>query len=147
MAESSAWSTLRKNLDGSKQRFEDKLAAGIPDTNWKSAELDCDVWLEGKHLKDWPVRPTTPVRVGLRKEQALWLKLRKRVGGKCFVWVRVPRRTSGAGGRAGQPSGWYLFDGGFDKLRDGMPFDEFDMHGEYFATCGAMVAHIKETLK
>lgn len=137
MSESSAWGTLRKHLKKEMpgidiQRLEDKLAAGIPDTNICWRTMEC--WLEGKKVKDFPARDTTLVKVGLKLEQYRWLCARKDAGGCCYVWVRAP-------------SGWWLFSEKEDFLRllEGIPKKEF-VHLPHYDKAGEMVRYIRSNL-
>lgn len=90
--EASLWRYIRDGM-GSRwhaQRHEDRLSAGVPDVSFA---LDgVDGWLELKVLSRWPTRPETPVRLGLRADQALWLRDRAKVGGgRCWVLGQVGR--------------------------------------------------------
>jgi hypothetical protein len=104
MGEHNATRTLRSHLESMGafvQRFEDKLSPGIPDT---MACLDgVDVWLEGKFVKELPVRQSTLVRFGSKGEPRLahqrnWHRSYQKAGGLSFIWVRV------------RDGGWYLFE-------------------------------------
>lgn len=115
MSEQSATQTIRSHLARAGahiQRIEDKLTPGVPDMNFKIPDLP-ECWLEGKFLRSLPKRDATPVRVGLKTEQALWLEERKLRGGKVFVWVRI------------LDTGWWLFDDRFRELQDGIPTSQF----------------------
>lgn len=133
-SEDSAWATLRANFAERQchiQRFEDKLAHGIPDSNicYQGREF----WLEGKFLRSYPKRVTTRVQIGLRPDQCNWLTARKRAGGVCVVWVREQR-------------GWRYVTDNFNDLRDGIPLREWnqDFIGPVFKTSSAMVDDLLE---
>lgn len=139
MSESSAWQTLRKHLKRELpgvdiQRLEDKLAAGIPDTNICWRTMEC--WLEGKAVKGLPAKDATLVRVGLKVEQYRWLCERIDAGGCCHVWVRV------------NPGGWWLFSEKTDFLRliDGIPKKEF-LALPHYNTAGEMVRYLRSRLR
>jgi hypothetical protein len=116
VSEQAATSTLRKTFvdryGAHVQRFEDKMTAGIPDMNVKVPGCH-ELWLEGKYLKDFPKRETTPVKCGLRPDQALWLNERAHRGGAAFCWVRV------------RDERWYLFSDDFFRVRDGIALHEW----------------------
>jgi hypothetical protein len=115
MSESSATATLRAHLKASGshvQRFEDKLSPGIPDT--MAVISGFPVFLEGKFVKDLPVRDDTLVRFGAKGEPRLthqrnWLVAHRKAGGLSFWWIRV------------RDGGWYLFEDKFDWIVDGVP--------------------------
>ena len=90
MSEASAWATLRGHLKGPGvhiQRIEDSMSAGIPDCY--VMHKGKGVWIEGKFLKALPKLPPTPLRIGLRPEQATWLENEHAAGGRAGVWIRV----------------------------------------------------------
>lgn len=73
---------------GHQVRVENPAHPGTPDYN------DCiegvEFWLEFKQTKAMPKRPETPVfRDALRPEQVVWLYLRARAGGRCFIVAYV----------------------------------------------------------
>ena len=92
------WDPIKKELDRlgwHYQRFEDKLSPGIPDLNICIPAM-CRIcgsqewWLELKWLASLPEKlGSTPVVVGLRKEQRLWLRAAARAGRNCAVVCRV----------------------------------------------------------
>lgn len=136
MSEASAWTTLRSHLKAMEgrvhiQRFEDKLTGGIPDTNvcWNGIEF----WLEGKFVRNLPLRASTLVKVGLRADQKLWLETRQRAGGKAFVWVRIADH------------GWLLFENRFQALKDGIRLTDF-IDEPVYSTCKEMVEALKVLL-
>ena len=51
------------------------------------------MWIEAKWLQGWPKRVTTPVHVGLRPEQVVWLGDCWRAGCPCYVVLRIARQT------------------------------------------------------
>lgn len=90
------------------QRIEDTLSVGVPDINvcWEGIEF----WIEAKFMEvdSLPKRESTPVRIGLSAEQCLWLRDRKIAGGRVLVVFKCGRD-------------WFVFDNGFEILRDGTP--------------------------
>lgn len=94
------------------QRFEDALQSGIPDSNIAWSGWPQDFWVEYKHLDPakLPKRSNTPVRIGLKPEQAVWLTMRQLVPhAECRVCLRLERS-------------WLVFDRGWSELRDGLPW-------------------------
>ena len=89
--ESTFWQTLSKGMRGRwhAQRHEDVAGVGIPDVSY--GLRGADGWLELKVLPDWPVRPSTIVRIHhFTSAQRAWLKLRGSAGGgRCFLFLRV----------------------------------------------------------
>lgn len=123
MSETSARHTLKKIIlkecPGTHwQRVEDKTAEGFPDINicipYDSLNLPIhgEYWIEAKFVEALPVRQTTPLRVGLRRLQCLWLRSRKAAGGKVRVILRVGLKE------------WWVWDDHFELLRDGAPAAE-----------------------
>lgn len=130
MGEFAAGHTLKANIkalfpNAHYQRFEDSLSPGIPDANWCFGGTE--VWLEGKHVKAYPKRGSTLIKVGLRAEQRVWIKQRYAAGGHVFVWVRCP-------------DGWYAFGSAhIDALFYGIPYDEWREHRLKFKSCKDML--------
>lgn len=99
--ETSSRSTVIKNfreLGAHCVRIEDALGPGVPDLNisWRSPgnidkDFGNDAWVEFKHVKEKavPKRLTTPLKIGLTKEQQLWLDARSLVGGRCGVIICI----------------------------------------------------------
>lgn len=86
MNESSAYDAIRPRLQGlglDPQRIENVLASGTPDISYTHGMI------ENKHLAHWPARSATPVDIGLRKEQKVWLYRRWLSGGLCWILLRV----------------------------------------------------------
>ena len=115
MSEVSMRHTVKNHVDklGSLahwQRFEDGSPLGIPDINICIRRVEA--WVEAKQmdLEDLPKRATTPVRIGLRPEQALWLRNRKLAGGNAYVLAKIGHE-------------WLCWDDYFEELRDGMILD------------------------
>lgn len=135
MSETSATRTLRTHLqaDGAHcQRFEDKLSPGIPDT--MACINGLTIFLEGKFLKDLPVKDTTLIRFGSSGEPRLahqrnWLVAHRKAGGLAFWWVRV------------RDGGWYLFEDKFNWLVDGVPKKIF-LEQENLGSAKAMAARL-----
>lgn len=138
MSEASSWSTLRghlMNVDPGRvhiQRVEDKMTTGVPDTN--VCLLGKEFWLEGKFIRDLPKRDSTPVKIGLRADQATWLETRHRAGGQCFVWIRV------------RDVGWMLFEDRFRSLQDGIMLGDF-MQEPVYSSAKEMVGEIVRRLR
>lgn len=65
---------------------ENSVGPGTPDVN-------CSLgWIELKQIADWPVAPTTPVRIPhFRPGQRDWLRRRCQGGGAAWVLLRVGR--------------------------------------------------------
>ena len=128
MSEMSAWATLRVKLKAKKahvQRFEDKLQAGIPDANF--CLHGTEVWLEGKFLKEYPKRETTKVKVGLRKEQAVWIENRILAGGDVYIWIR-------------EPDGWRLVEGSLCRsLQHGIPLAAYRDCGTLYTRAEGLI--------
>lgn len=66
------------------QRFEDKMSVGIPDVHAIANERDW--WIELKYLDAPPVRK---VNLGIRVEQALWLRGRWRCKRNTCVLFKI----------------------------------------------------------
>ena len=126
-------------------RVENASGVGTPDANlcWGGKEI----WLEGKHLKELPVRDSTPVRFGAKNDvrlvhQGNWMSERAETGGRCFIWVRVDEVDGNERGR------WYLIDGtqanAFKVLTRCMPKSEF-IKLPSFDTGKDLVHHIIQT--
>jgi hypothetical protein len=88
----------RRVLDGLRhegadvQRHEDMYSAGIPDLSY--ALRGIDGWLELKHVKAWPARASSLVRLDKNPtkflRQLLWLRRRALYGGsRCYVFAQV----------------------------------------------------------
>lgn len=89
MSEARAWESLRPLLSGHHAvRIESGMTgSGIPDVNYSVG------WIELKYLPEWPVRPTTKVRVGhYTKEQRAWATQRAKAGGRVFFLLKVGER-------------------------------------------------------
>ena len=93
------------------QRVEDLCSVGIPDINF--CYSGAEYWIEAKWLEAYPKRPSTPVRLGLTPEQALWLTERRRAGGRTCVVAKVGRQ-------------WLVFVDHFTELVRGMPREELE---------------------
>jgi hypothetical protein len=69
-------------------RLEDNPTAGVPDLHYTLARASG--FLELKHLRDWPKRLRTPVRVAsLRPAQVAWLEREALMGGRAWVLLQV----------------------------------------------------------
>lgn len=90
--ESALWRNLRLGMKHrwNAQRHEDRFSEGVPDVSYAIGGRDG--WIELKAAPQWPVRPTTPLRVHMTPQQVLWLEQRGRAGnGRCFILLRVDR--------------------------------------------------------
>lgn len=91
MSESNLWTRTRDGLKsyGHLIRVENMLEAGTPDVNYCLHKSDG--WVELKHAKK-PARDSTVVfksQRGLDPEQITWIMLRRRAGGRVFVFIQV----------------------------------------------------------
>lgn len=116
MSEVSMRKTVKRHVDvlgdvAHWQRFEDGSSLGIPDIN--ICIKGVEAWIEAKYVpeEDLPKRERTPVRIGLRPEQALWLRNRKLAGGHAYVLAKIVNE-------------WLVWDDYFEQLRDGMSLAE-----------------------
>lgn len=91
-------------------RIEDKLTAGIPDINVKIPGFEQDFWIEAKELDFLPARDSTPIKIGLKREQFMWLRARKRSGGNVRVVAYVERV-------------WMVFEDDFEELFNGVSLE------------------------
>lgn len=115
MSEKSSVMTVRKHMTQAGahfQRIEDAYQPGVPDVNM-CLPGHGDAWIEFKQMdeEDLPKRATTPVKIGLKPEQALWLRTRKNAGGRAVVCAKVHRT-------------WYVFRDYFEELLKGVLFEE-----------------------
>ena len=154
MAETAAGHTLRKwwhnyaaayDVPLHYVRLENAASVGTPDANlcWGGKEL----WIEGKHRLNLPVRDSTLVRFGDRDDvrlihQGNWLTRRAEAGARCFIWVRVDEVDGRDTGK------WYLVDGtgpnGFRMLSQWIPKSDF-VKFLTFDTGKDLVHHIIQT--
>lgn len=88
MSEKALWAYVRDGMGGrwDATRHEDKLNLGVPDVSYGMGKMNG--WLELK-FAERPVRESTPVRVGMRPEQARWLQRRGLNGGGCWVLAQI----------------------------------------------------------
>ena len=112
MSEDAMWGTMRDKLNklgAHYQRFEDKLAEGIPDVNVKLPGVEVERWVELKHISGWPKRENTLVTPGdLRPAQVVWLTVGQRVGRDVRIVLRVGLER------------WLVFTGEFQRLANGV---------------------------
>lgn len=112
-SEKAAAATLRKKFRESFpgchwQRLEDSITAGIPDVTVSLGQAWGEWWIELKEF-GLPVRPQTPVKIGLKPHQALWLSDAQRAGRKVCVCARGP-------------GAWCWFIDHFDEIQKGAPW-------------------------
>ncbi len=115
MSESAVLLTLQRRVleiwpNAHWQRIESHMTGGVPDVNLALPGLG-EWWIEGKHLGDLPVRAETPVRIGLRADQRLWLNKRKAAGGRVIVFAKVAKL-------------FMAFNDYFDELYEGLPYEK-----------------------
>jgi len=81
--------SLRKKFDsGHNIRLENPACPGTPDIN--VCINGVEFWVETKRVKALPKNLRTPVFTGvMRVEQKLWLRMRSKVGGRCFIAGKV----------------------------------------------------------
>ena len=105
MSERNFASYFKKHMRafGHFQRHEDLAAEGIPDISFAlessggSGFKGTQGWIELKWKRKYPVRPTTQIRFEhFTAAQKLWLRLRGRIAGNCWVFVQIERE-------------WFLF--------------------------------------
>ena len=102
MSERNFASYFKKNMRafGHFQRHEDLAAEGIPDISFaiRNGDIGTQGWIELKWKRRYPVRPTTQIKFEhFTAAQKLWLRLRGRIAGNCWVFVQIERE-------------WFLFD-------------------------------------
>ncbi len=91
-SERQLWHTTRRQLSdyGKLQRIESPLVSGIPDVVY--CLLGHTGWLELKEVDDWPVRPTTTLKIpSLTLEQVLFSESWSGVGGSAHLLLQVSR--------------------------------------------------------
>lgn len=88
--EKAMWYQLREDLIGywDATRHEDRLNEGVPDVSFGSK--DKQGWIELKALHDWPKKENTIVKIDhYTPQQKIWLLKRGRVGGCCWLLLKV----------------------------------------------------------
>lgn len=80
---------LRKKFKpGHDIRVENPACPGTPDIN--DCILGVEFWVETKRVPALPKMASTPVFTGvMRAEQKLWLRMRSKVGGRCYIGAYV----------------------------------------------------------
>ena len=92
MSEARLWRCLRDGLRPLRvdmQRHEDKLAVGIPDVSYGARGVQG--WIELKQVARW--RRDGTIVVPWRPGQREWLNQRGRMGGRCWLLLRVGREV------------------------------------------------------
>ena len=75
------------------QPIENYLAAGTPDVTSTMG------WMELKHKRTWPVRPTTPLRIAhFTHKQRMWHLKHARLGGVSWLILQIGKE-------------WFIFTG------------------------------------
>lgn len=94
--ESKFWSYMRAKMRTTGwhvQRHEDAIALGIPDLSYglmNDSEDKTTGWIELKVIT-WPKKPSTTIKINhFTPEQKVWLKLRGKTGGSCFLFIKAP---------------------------------------------------------
>ena len=96
MSEKAFWHSLAKNMAKGKYwreatRHEDKMQAGIADVSFVGNNGKHG-WIELKQINEWPVRPTTLVRMPhFTDAQRIWLKRKGEAGGNTWILVKIDR--------------------------------------------------------
>lgn len=94
MTEKNLWTNIRTGM-GSRWiacRHEDSVTPGVPDVSYTIARGSSAVtgWIELKDVPAWPKDPSVPLRVDhFTSEQRIWIRQRGRVGGLCWILIRV----------------------------------------------------------
>lgn len=111
-SETALWKATKKYLSpfGTLIRIENRVDIGTPDIVYCLKFLHRPSATGVIELKeaDRPARETTPVDVGLSREQSHWLSAWKASGGRAFVLLQVQRA-------------YFLFADDFEWLYDGKP--------------------------
>ena len=76
-----------KSEGGDVSNHEDKFTFGVPDSSYGLSQING--WVEHKYIGSWPVRPSTKIKIGLRKDQVFWMEKRQKTGGRCFILIGV----------------------------------------------------------
>tara|TARA_R110000744_G_scaffold352095_3_gene458138 strand:+ start:3271 stop:3690 length:420 start_codon:yes stop_codon:yes gene_type:complete len=70
------------------QSHEDQYSEGIPDVSFGADGVNG--WIELKQIAYWPKRESTLVKPAkYTPEQVNWLRKRNRMGGHCYVLIKV----------------------------------------------------------
>ena len=88
------------SLPGFVTNHEDKFQSGIPDTDFAININTLSIpghyfgtrlsgWIELKYVHSRPKLPGTPIKIGLKREQRIWLKNRWKHGGDCMIIARI----------------------------------------------------------
>jgi hypothetical protein len=88
--EKALWSYISSQMGNiwDAQRHEDKISTGIPDVSFGLQGVNG--WLELKHVKKYPKKSTTAVRIKhFTSDQKNWLKRRQKFGGNCWVLIAI----------------------------------------------------------
>lgn len=70
------------------QSHEDRYSLGIPDLSYGAKGVNG--WIELKQVKDWPMKPDTPVDLNhFTPLQVNWLRRRGKKGSRCYVLIKI----------------------------------------------------------
>lgn len=82
-----------KRAGGTASPHEDKYSNGYPDLDYVIPDERISRvrkgWVEFKYLPEWPKRESTPIRLGIRPDQRVWIKTRLPFKDTIFICVRI----------------------------------------------------------
>ena len=89
MKETQLWNMLKNGMGDSwnYHRHEDRFGS-VPDISY--AFNGSNGWIEMKAMRKFPKRTDSLVDIGLRPDQAFWMRKRLDHGGTCFLFIAVP---------------------------------------------------------
>jgi len=96
MSEANMWQNMRVKMGKPKHwleatRHEDKLQSGISDVSFITRK-GIHGWMELKHLKEYPKRESTIIRIEhYTPEQRQFLRRKGKRGGYTFLFVQIER--------------------------------------------------------
>lgn len=109
-SEDALWRCLHRKLSGPGRhlvRIENEVGCGDPDVNY--CLHGSEGWIELKHLRRWPVRASTVVRLPhFTQQQRGWLRARSEAGGRVFLLLQVEREYLLFDGRRAQAVGYLV---------------------------------------
>ena len=91
MSESDLWKYVKEGMLGRwhSTRIESSSSNGVPDVTWGIPGKNG--WMELKNIDEWPKRKDTKIKLPLRAEQKLWIKIRGRLSGSVWVLCRIEK--------------------------------------------------------